>query len=78
MTMCPEDFMLLWRSALLVALPVISSLPIYACGKTLRGCPAPHGAVSLAFTITDTDLFQVLLLLQINDSTTTLKKKAEL
>ena len=42
--------------------------------KTLRGLPAPPWAVSLALTIIMLDLFQALLLEQINDSIATLGK----
>jgi hypothetical protein len=42
--------------------------------KTLRGLPAPNWAASLAFTVIVLDLFQSLLLEQINDSITTLEK----
>jgi hypothetical protein len=46
--------------------------------KTLREFPAIHWAMSLAPTILLTGLFQVLLLQQISDSTTTLRKNLEM
>jgi hypothetical protein len=46
--------------------------------KALRGLPAPHWAVSLTFTVLMLDLFQALLLEQINDSITTLEKHLEM
>ena len=46
--------------------------------KTLRGLPVPHWAVSLALTVLMLDLFQALLLEQINDSITTLEKDLEM
>lgn len=57
--------------------------PLYSssytnCMKTIRGLPAPHGAVSLALTIIMLDLFQALLLEQINDSSTTHGKNLEI
>jgi hypothetical protein len=42
--------------------------------KTLRGLPVPHWAVSLALTVIMLDLFQALLLEQIKDLITTLRK----
>jgi hypothetical protein len=45
--------------------------------KILRELPVPHWAVSLALTILMLDLFQTLLLEQINDSITTLEKNLE-
>jgi hypothetical protein len=46
--------------------------------NTLRGLPAPHWAVSLALTVIMLDLFQVLLLEQINASIITLGKNLEM
>jgi hypothetical protein len=46
--------------------------------KTRRGLPALHEAVSLALAIIMLDLFQALLLGQINDSITTLEKNLEM
>jgi hypothetical protein len=47
--------------------------------KTLRGHPpVPQRAVSLALTIIVLELFQALLLEQINDSITTLGKRLEM
>lgn len=48
------------------------------CMKTLRGFPDPQWAVSLAFIIIVLDLFQALLLEQINDSISTLRKNFEM
>jgi hypothetical protein len=45
--------------------------------KTLRGLQVPHWAASPALTILMLDLFQALLLEQINDSITTLEKNLE-
>jgi hypothetical protein len=45
--------------------------------KILRGLPVPLWAVSLAFTVIVIDLFQALLLEQINDLITTLGKNLE-
>jgi len=45
--------------------------------KALRGLPAPHWAGALALPIIMLDLFQVLLLEQINGSITTLGKNLE-
>jgi hypothetical protein len=45
--------------------------------KTPKGLPAPHWTVSLVSRIV-IDLFQVLQLEQITDSTTTLRKDLEL
>jgi hypothetical protein len=44
----------------------------------LRGLPAPHWAVSLAFTMLTLDLLQALLLEQIDVSSTTLGKNLEM
>jgi len=46
--------------------------------KTLRGLPTPLWAVSLTLTAVALDLFQALLLEQINDPITTLGKNLEM
>jgi hypothetical protein len=73
-TTCPEDFILLWSFALLVPLTSL----LMSCLKTLRGVLAPHWAGSLSLTIIVLDLFQALLLEQINDSFSTLGKNLEI
>jgi hypothetical protein len=66
----PEDFMLLWSILLLVAFMEYSMSYM----KTLRKLSAPHWAVTLALTIIVIDLFQALLLKQINDSSITIRR----
>lgn len=46
--------------------------------KTLKGFLGPHWAVSLVLTIILINFFQALLLRQINDSTTTLRKNLDM
>lgn len=44
----------------------------------LRGLQVPYWTVSLAFTVVMLEFFQALLLVQINDTVTTLEKKLEM
>jgi hypothetical protein len=46
--------------------------------KTLRGLPGRHWTESLALTILMLDLFQALLLEQINDSVSILGRNSEM
>ena len=77
-TECPEDSMLLWSTALLMALSVSHPSSSLGCVRILRGLPAPHWAVSLALIITVLDLSQALLLEQVNGSIFSLEENFEM
>jgi hypothetical protein len=61
-TMCPQDYMVLWSSALLAVFTSLFTEELY---ENSKGASSPPWPVSLTLTIITLDLFQAMMLVQI-------------